>query len=169
MGRVVPEWVRRAKKGTTGKKEGFKHGFRSGLEVNIGKDIEAHGMPVLFETFPVPYVVPQQTRRYTPDFLLANNIIIEGKGIFDATDRAKHLFIKAQYPELDIRFVFTRSKASINPGSKTTLADWCLKYGYKFSDKVIPPEWFLEPAGRHPSEIIKEGPFGYVNPKALRS
>lgn len=119
-------------------------------------------MPVRFETFRLPYVVPEKRHFYTPDFLLPNMILVEAKGIFDSTDRAKHLFVKAQFPELDIRFVFTRSAAPINPGSKTTLADWCLKYGYKFADKQIPPEWFNEPPKEDPREIIKRGPYGYV-------
>lgn len=165
MARTVPEWVRRAKKGTTGKQEGFKHGFRSGLEVSLGKQIEQRGQPVLFETFKFPYIVPEKRHFYTPDFLLPNNILVEGKGIFDSTDRAKHLFIKVQYPELDIRFVFSRSKSAIGPGSKTTLAMWCEKYGYKFHDKVIPEEWFDEPTKRHPMDIIREGPYGYANHK----
>lgn len=159
MARVIPQWVRNKKHMETG----LKHGFRSGLEAKVGKQIEtATGNPVVFEPFPIPYVVPQQTRRYTLDFLLPNHIIVETKGIFDSTDRAKHLFLKGQYPELDIRFVFTRSAAPINPGSKTTLADWCHKHGYKFADKLIPPEWFGEPPGRHPLDIIREGPYGYA-------
>jgi hypothetical protein len=166
MARTIPDWVRRAKKGATeDDTRGFKHGFRSGLEVTLGKQIEATGKPVLFETFKLPYIVPEKRHFYTPDFLLPNMILIEGKGIFDSTDRAKHLFIKTQYPELDIRFVFSRSKAPIGPGSKTTLADWCLKYGYKFADKLIPAEWFDEPPKRHPMDIIAEGPYRGALPK----
>lgn len=164
MGRVVPDWVRRAKKGTTGKAPGFRHGFRSGLEVAVGKQIEARGHPVLYETFKLPYLVPEKRHLYCPDFLLPNGIVVECKGIFDATDRAKHLFVKAQMPDLDIRFVFTRSKAPINPGSKTTLAMWCEKYGYRYADKMIPAEWFDEPGpGIDPRDVLKEGPYGYVN------
>ncbi len=160
MARIIPEWVRKAK---ANKAIGLKHGFRSGLEEKMGKQIEAHGQPVLFETFKVPYVIPEKTHSYTPDFLLPSGIIVEGKGIFDAQDRAKHLLIKAQYPELDIRFVFTRSKAPINPGSRTTLALWCLKYGYQFADKIIPAAWLLETGPeRHPLDVIKAGPYGFA-------
>jgi hypothetical protein len=161
VSRIVPEWVTRANRN---KSAGLKHGFRSGLEEKIGKQIEQQGQEVLFETFKVPYVVPQETRRYTPDFLLRNGIIIEGKGIFDATDRAKHLLIKVQYPELDIRFVFTRSLAPIGPGAKSSLADWCRKYGYQFADKLIPASWFAEAGPKKmPEEVLKAGPYGYVS------
>jgi hypothetical protein len=66
---------------------------------------------------------PARIHRYRPDFTLPNGIIIEGKGIFEAADREKHLLLKEQRPDLDIRFVFSRSEAPIYPKSPTTLAD----------------------------------------------
>jgi hypothetical protein len=149
MARTVPDWAKK-------RAAGLKHGFRSGLEETAAKTIKEHGEVVLFETFKVPYVIPQSLHTYTPDFLLANNIIVETKGIFDATDRAKHLLLKAQHPGLDIRLVFTRSKAPIGPGAKTTMAEWCTKHGFKYADKVIPAAWFKEPGpGVDPREYIK--------------
>ncbi len=163
VGRVVPSWVLRAKKGTTGKRTGLKHGFRSGLEVNIGATIEAMGEPVVYEEHRLEYLVPASRHHYTADFILKNGIVLEGKGIFDSTDRAKHLFVKTQYPELDIRFVFSNPNASIGNGSKTTLAMWCQKYGYKYSHKVPPKAWFLEPGpAKHPVEVLKAGPYAYL-------
>lgn len=137
-------------------------GFRSGLEGNNAKHLEALRVPVLYETFAIPYVIPQKVHRYTPDFLLPNGIIVETKGIWDATDRAKHLFIKVQYPELDIRIVFTRGKAPIYPGSSTTCAEWAEKHGYKWAEKLIPTEWTREPGPeRKPEAVLAEGPAGY--------
>ena len=66
------------------------------------------------------------------------------KGRFVLEDRKKHLLVKQQHPELDIRFVFSNSKNKINKKSKTTYADWCEKNGFKYADKVIPDEWFEE-------------------------
>lgn len=163
MSRIIPEWVRKARKGTTGKKAGYKHGFRSGLEEKIGQQIEAAGFPVRFEDLKVIYEVPAKRHYYLADFPLHNGIIIEGKGIFDSTDRAKHLFIKAQYPELDIRFVFSRLKQPIAPHSKTTVEDWCKKYGFKCCEKVIPVSWFHEPGPkRKPEAVLMDGPNGFV-------
>lgn len=163
MARVIPQWVRdRLTKGTDSG-IGLKHGFRSGLEEANAELIAAAGYPVVFETFKVPYMIPETRHTYMPDFKLPNHIIVECKGIFDSTDRAKHLFVKAQYPELDIRFVFTSSRAKINPGSKTTLADWCRKQGYLFADKRIPATWLTEPGpGEDPEEVIRRGPWGYL-------
>lgn len=117
---------------------------------------------MLYEVFKVKYVIPQTTHTYTLDFLLANGILVETKGLFDATDRAKHLFIKTQYPELDLRFVFTRSASPLYKGSRTTLAGWAEKYGFKYADKLIPEGWVTEKGPkRKPEDVIKDGPLGY--------
>lgn len=120
-----------------------KYGFKSGLEETIAKQIGDNGITVEYETEAIPYVMPATNHKYHPDFKLPNGIRIETKGRFVATDRKKQLLVKQQHPELDIRFVFTNSKSKISKNSKTTYADWCIKHGFKYSDKIIPDEWFL--------------------------
>lgn len=122
-----------------------KHGFKSGLEENISQQIEGKGIKVEYETEQVPYIIPASEHTYHPDFRLPNGIRIETKGRFVLADRKKHLLVKEQHPELDIRFVFTNSKNKISKKSKTTYGMWCEKYGFKYADKEIPEEWFLEP------------------------
>jgi hypothetical protein len=56
----------------------------------------------------------------------------------------KHLLVKAQHPDLDIRFVFSRSAAPLYKGSPTTYAMWCNKHGFVFADKLIPVAWLRE-------------------------
>lgn len=156
MARVVPDWVR-------AKSRAKKLAFRSGLEVTLSAEILKAGHPVVYEEYRLPYLVPETRHHYTWDFTLANGIIIEGKGIFDATDRAKHLFVREQFPELEIRFVFSSARSKIGPGSNTTLADWCSKNGFIFAHRHIPPEWFREKGPAiHPSVLLKEGPYGYL-------
>ena len=121
-----------------------KYGFKSGLEESISQQIEGKGIEVLYETEKVQYIVPASSHNYNPDFKLPNGIRIETKGRFVLADRKKHLLVKEQNPELDIRFVFTNSKNKINKKSKTTYADWCEKNGFKYADKTIPDEWFEE-------------------------
>lgn len=123
---------------------GKKYGFKSGLEENVSKQIEGKGFVVEYELEKVPYIIPATDHTYHPDFKLPNNIIIETKGRFVLTDRKKHLLVKDQNPQLDIRFVFTNSKNKINKKSKTTYGDWCEKHGFKYADKTIPDEWFGE-------------------------
>ena len=121
-----------------------KYGFKSGLEENISKQIEGKGIEVQYESEKVAYVIPASEHTYNPDFKLPNGIRVETKGRFVLADRKKHLLVKAQNPELDIRFVFTNSKNKINKKSKTTYGDWCDKHGFKYADKEIPDEWFGE-------------------------
>lgn len=122
---------------------GLKHGYRSGLESKVSAQLESLGIPFEYEKLKIKYSV-NEVRTYTPDFVLSNGIIVETKGRFVAADRKKHLLIQKQDPFLDIRFVFSNSKAKINKGSPTSYADWCDKNGYKWADKLIPEEWLHE-------------------------
>lgn len=130
----------------TKKKAGLKHGFRSGLEEKVAKALKEQGIDPKYEEEKIVYTVPSRKATYTPDFRLPNGIYVETKGRFVVADRQKHLFIKAQHPELDIRFVFSNSNAKISKTSKTTYAMWCEQHGFKYADKVIPQEWIDEPA-----------------------
>lgn len=121
--------------------------YKSGLESKIAAQIEDAGHTVRYELTKLKYDIPASIHTYTPDYVLDNGIIIEGKGLFEPADRQKHLLIKRQRPELDIRFVFSRSASPIYKGSPTSYADWCKKFGYLYADKIIPYEWFAEPYG----------------------
>jgi len=122
---------------------GVKHGYRSGLEDRISEQLKGLSVPFKYEEFKIKYEV-HEIRTYTPDFELPNGIIVESKGRFVAADRKKHLLVKKQHPELDIRFVFSNSKAKITKGSKTSYGDWCDKNNYIYADKLIPEEWIKE-------------------------
>lgn len=118
--------------------------YRSGLEDKVAAQLRDAEIDAKYEEYQIPYEIPSSLHHYTPDFVLPNGIIIETKGVFDVDDRKKHLLIKKQYPKLDIRFVFSSSKTHIYKGSKTTYADWCNKYEFKFADKWIPDTWLRE-------------------------
>lgn len=118
--------------------------YRSGLEDKVAAQLRDAEIDAKYEEYQIPYEIPASSHHYTPDFVLPNGIIIETKGVFDVDDRKKHLLIKKQYPKLDIRFVFSSSKTHIYKGSKTTYADWCNKYEFKFADKWIPDTWLRE-------------------------
>jgi len=124
----------------TTRQRAIKAGYRSGLEETISTQLKTLKVPVLYETEKIKYII-NEVRTYTPDFKLPNGIIIESKGRFVQADRKKHLLIKQQYPTLEIRFVFSNSKAKIAKGSKTTYGDWCTKNGFVYADKLIPKEW----------------------------
>ena len=124
---------------------GVINGYRSGLEEKIAADLERAGVKVQFETIKIPFTPPLKTRTYTPDFPLENGIIVETKGRFLTADRQKHKNIKAEHPDLDIRFVFSNSRAKLSKGSKTTYGMWCEQYGFRYADKSIPEDWLNEP------------------------
>ena len=128
-----------------GTSQGIKYGYRSGLESKVSAQLNEAGVSFEYETFKIEYQV-NETRKYTPDFRLPNGIIVETKGRFVAADRKKHLLVQQQHPDLDIRFVFSNSKAKLNKGAKSTYADWCIKHGFLDADKTIPEEWLSETA-----------------------
>ena len=122
----------------------LKHGFRSGLEEETSKFLTDNGAKFTYEEMKIKYLQPATERQYTPDFVLENGIIIETKGRFLVADRKKHILIKRQHPHLDIRFVFSNSKQKLNKASRTTYAQWCEKYGFKWADKEVPLGWIKE-------------------------
>ncbi len=114
--------------------------FRSGLEERFGKLLDKNAVPYLYEVDRIKYTIQS---RYTPDFSLPNGVIIETKGFFKPSDRSKHIAIKAQHPELDIRFVFQRNN-TLSKKSKTTYGDWATKHGFQWCIfPNIPPTWLL--------------------------
>jgi len=117
-------------------------GYRSGLEEGLDDILKAKGVDGQYEQHKIKYTKPATNHVYTPDFRLPNGIYIETKGRFVLSDRQKHLLIKQQQPELDIRFVFQNSKNKIRKGSKTTYGDWCDKHGFLYSDLIIPDSWY---------------------------
>jgi hypothetical protein len=125
-------------------KAALKHGYRSGLEDTIANQLDMMRVKYKYEELKISYTVPESKHKYTPDFQLPNGIIVETKGRFVTADRKKHLLVKQQHPELDIRFVFSNPRCKISKVSKTTYADWCDKYGFKYSAKMIPEEWLNE-------------------------
>jgi hypothetical protein len=119
------------------------NGYRSKFENSIGTQLSEHKInpKKIYETTVIDYIKPQTNHTYTVDFALPNGILVEAKGRWVLEDRKKHMLIREQHPELDIRFVFMNSKGKIRKGSKTTYADFCDKHGILWSDKIIPIEW----------------------------
>ena len=135
-----------AKKKYSVRYHAVKNGYRSGFEETVSAHLTEKGVEFEYEskTNTVKYIVPASNHTYLPDFKLANGIIIETKGRLILADKKKHLLIKEQHPELDIRFVFSNSNAKMSKTSKTTYAMWAEKNGFKYADKLIPQSWLDE-------------------------
>ena len=116
--------------------------YRSGFERTVCGLLDREKVSYGYETTTVEYL---KTHTYTPDITLSNGILVELKGFFSPADRGKHIAIKAQRPELEIRFVFMDGSKRLSKKSKTTYGDWCDRHGFKWSVKTIPQSWINEP------------------------
>lgn len=92
--------------------------------------------------------------RYTPDFVLENGIIIETKGRFVSKDRMKHKDIRKQFPDLDIRFVFSNPNQKIGKRSSTTYAIWCEREDFLYAKGLVPVEWLKEAPSKKRVEAV---------------
>lgn len=84
-----------------------------------------------YETHKIKYDVQHE---YRPDWSIDDQTFIEVKGYFKANDRAKHLYIKKQHPEITVYFVFADSRNKLHRRSATTYADWCTKHNFTYAD-----------------------------------
>ena len=125
------------------KLRGIQAGYRSGLEEDTAAYLTKKKISFTYEKEKIKWL-DMKYRTYTPDFVLANGIIVETKGRFVSVDRRKHKEIKKQFPDLDIRFVFSNSKQKLYKGAKSSYGDWCKSNGFKYADKVIPEDWLEE-------------------------
>ena len=117
--------------------------FKSRFEQQFALLLKKLGVEYSYEKGVVSYVLRCD---YKPDFRVGD-IIIETKGLFDSADRRKHLAIKEQNPDVDIRFVFLRDNR-ITKTSKTRYSDWCEKHGFKYHVGLgVPEAWLFEAFG----------------------
>ncbi len=66
-----------------------------------------------------------QRKVYTPDFFLRDYpIIIETKGMLDATTRMRHRLIRSQHPRLDLKLVIQRDLKIQGSKNKKTYMQW---------------------------------------------
>ena len=139
-------------------KKGYRkaraNGYRSGLEHVISKQIKHARHKVRYEVIKIQWI-DFSIRSYTPDFVLDNGIIIEVKGFWSTADRRKHVEIKKQHADLDIRLVFENSKRKIRKGSNTSYADWCVKKDIVFCDRIIPKAWLQQELIIMPPKLIE--------------
>ena len=122
---------------------GYRLPYRSKFEVKVAADLGKRKIDFQYEKVSFDYV--PKIRNFTPDFYLPESkIYIETKGRLTTNDRVKHLLIKEQYPDLDIRFVFVNANNKISRTSKTTYANWCDRHKFLWAESLVPMEWLNE-------------------------
>ena len=123
---------------------------RSGLEARVRKDLDDRGIIYEYETLKLPYIKmccpkckePIKKGNYIPDFIIGS-LILECKGRFDSTDRAKHKAVKEAHPDKDIRILFQRDQ-KLSKASKTMYSEWCTKNGIKWGiGEALPEDWLI--------------------------
>lgn len=112
--------------------------LRSQFEWRIWKDLKKKKIKAEYEPFYIDYILQ---KRYLPDFVLPNGVLVEAKGVLDYESRNKLLAVKAQHPEYDIRIVFMNSKNKLKKGGKMTYAKWAEVNGFPWAEGFIPKEW----------------------------
>jgi hypothetical protein len=150
---VTTQAMATTKRRVSARQVGLKRGFRSGLEERTAAALQSLGVGFGFETEKLEYEKPARISKYTPDFIIdtrpdgtprSKPLIIETKGRFLTADRQKHLLIKRQHPDMDIRFVFSNPNSKISKTSKTTYAKWCEKHDFLYAKEHIPRAWLEE-------------------------
>lgn len=137
-------------------KRNLKSGRRSKFEDRIAQELTDVGMSFTYESYSYEYDEPLRknlarcadcgskqllrTGWYTPDFFLANGVIIETKGRFTAADRRKMVAIQEEHPDLGIKLLFMRDN-KIHKNSTTKYSDWAEAHGYDYSINEVKPEW----------------------------
>ena len=112
--------------------------FRSKFEKRIAKNSKKGWT---YESLTLSWQPP--IKKYTPDFILPNGVIVEAKGHFNIQDRLKMLCVIAQHPEKDIRMLFMNANNKISKKSKTSYGGWCDNNGIKWAEgSYIPNDWY---------------------------
>jgi Phage endonuclease I len=112
------------------------HPYKSKFE----QDFHAAYPQLGYEKDKIKYLVEHT---YNPDWKVKENVYIETKGAWLPKDRAKHLYIREQHPEVTVYLVFQNPNNKLSRVSKTTYGEYCDKHGIEWATiDTIPREWF---------------------------
>lgn len=107
---------------------------------NFEKDFHEKFPQLEYETTKLKYMVEHT---YNPDWRVKENVYIETKGLWKAADRAKHLHIREQHPDVTVYLVFQNPNNRLSRVSKTTYGEYCDKHGILWATiDSVPEEWF---------------------------
>lgn len=102
--------------------------YRNRLEARVAASLPPS---YEYETTRLPYITHHH---YLPDFIDPTaRRIVEVKGRFPASDRAKMRAVREQNPNWEIEIRFQNPNAKIAKNSKTSYGDWCTKHGIAWS------------------------------------
>jgi hypothetical protein len=116
--------------------------YRSNYEDDIAHWLEDNGIDFTYETYSYEYTAPVRKNRsrcedcgsknlvhegwYTPDFFVGDNLVVEAKGRFTATDRKKIKAVRDTVPELKDKLVMMlMCDNKLSKLAKMRYSDWC--------------------------------------------
>lgn len=116
-----------------------KRKYRSGYEERVAKanpDAEHEPSEPI-----VRYIL---TKRYIPDFVLPNGVIVEAKGYFEPKDRTKMIAVKKQNPDLDLRILFQDANKRLTKSHNSKMYwQWAEQHGFPWDEgTAIPKDWY---------------------------
>lgn len=100
--------------------------YKSGLESKFAKQ---YNLPYESASSKLKYIT---SHTYNPDWVLANNLYLETKGRWIASDRSKLKSVLEQNPGVEVVMVFQNPSSKLNKNSKTSYSDWCTKHNVKW-------------------------------------
>jgi hypothetical protein len=137
-----------------------KEPYRSLYEEDIANEITRLGGQFKYEAYSYEYTQPIRANRsrcadcesknlvregwYTPDFFMASGTVIEAKGKFTASDRAKIKAVVSTVPELgeNLVLMFMRDN-KLNRNAKQRYSDWAEANGIDYVVGTTPKEEWL--------------------------
>lgn len=137
-----------------GKHEYYGDVFRSLFELQLARELRAHKCKYDYERWQYEYFTKvsngicddclgthtYKRQWYTPDFVLPNDVVIEAKGYFTASDRTKLQAVREAHDTIDLRLVFMADN-KINRNSEMRYTMWAEKHGFQCAVGNIPKEW----------------------------
>jgi len=123
------------------RKEAIANGYRSKFELTFANKLKELGLKALYESEKIHYIQPEKVRTYNPDWTIRENIYIETKGRFTASDRAKMVLVQRSNPNVTFYMVFQNSNITLSKASKTTYGVWCNKNGIEWADIKNITKW----------------------------
>lgn len=87
----------------------------------------------------IEYTVPARDAKYTPDFEVKKNHVLEAKGRFRTMAEAKkYIHVRDSNPDLILEFVFENPECPMpgarrrRDGTKRTMREWAEENGFKW-------------------------------------
>jgi hypothetical protein len=122
--------------------------FCSLFEIRIAEALTKAKVVHEYEAQQFHYLLPDSKIKhsYTPDWSFpGTSMVLEAKGYwFKKKERDKYRMVKKQNPDMDLRFVFQDASLRLHKDSNSTYADWARRYGFRYSEGVVPDEWIEE-------------------------